>query len=138
MLKFEAFNLPADGQTRVVQVDHYTESGLLHDGWTMVGLAEASDGVEDGAAKLFGVYRRVESEALRAALASTAAAETAATDAKSKASSLERQLADTTKRLAELQGRVANADAMSAVIAAARERFGAAFEELLAQRAVQD
>lgn len=131
MLKFEAFNLPQDGLTRICKVGDYEERGLTSTGWTMVGLAESSGAEGDDKNQvLFGVYRLTETEALRVAMASAKLADEAKGKAESKAYELERQLKDTTTRLAQLQERAANGDRTASLLARARERFGKAFVEL--------
>jgi hypothetical protein len=128
MLKYESFNLPNDGLTRVGRIGHWGND-LEAKGWSMVGLVESSTD-EDGKTELWGVYRLTTDEALRVALERTAAAEKRADEAKSKADSLSTENDRQSKRIAELVEKVERVQRLETLVARARERFGAAFAEL--------
>lgn len=127
MLKFEAFNLPTDGLTRVAQIDHYSNR-LENEGYTMVGLAEAVD--EEGKARLFGVYRMSQDDALRLAMKRNGEAEKKADEAQAKARSLEHDLRRSNERVAEYVGDRERLRWCEALLNRAAERFGQAFAEL--------
>ena len=134
MLKFEAFNLPTDGLTRIHQVDSYSAPSI-NEGWTMVGLAECSQRDTDTeTVKLFGVYRLTETDALRKALTDTETAQKEAKTHKEKVGDLERQLKDMTTRNAALAEKVEFGESSGRLVARARERFGQAFVDLEKER----
>jgi hypothetical protein len=129
MLKFESFNLPTDGLTRVAQIGHYNNK-FENEGWSLVGLCEAVSEDDDKRTVLYGVYRLSGDEALVSTTKALAAAEQKAREAEQKAYGLKHDLEQTTKRAAEAQVSRERMQQLEALVARARERFGKAFAEL--------
>jgi F0F1-type ATP synthase epsilon subunit len=95
MLKFESFNLPTDGLTRVAQIGHYNNK-FENEGWSLVGLCEAVSEDDDKRTVLYGVYRLSGDEALVSTTKALAAAEQKAREAEQKAYGLKHDLEQTT------------------------------------------
>lgn len=99
-LKYEPFNAPEDGLTKIEEFSEYGPSKQHHHGWTMVGIARARMKGED---RLFGVYCMTKDESLRIALEDVRQAKKELNVSRQQQAKLERQLTDVYKRIAELE-----------------------------------
>lgn len=125
-LHFQAFGFE-DGQTRVVELNHYAISGLVDAGWTMVGLAEAA--TSEGST-LYGVFRLTESEALEIATKRATVAEEERRKMAGELGDAKKQLTAANQYANELAAKLADMGRLQHVLETARERFGDAFTEI--------